>query len=79
MSIPPEAIEVGKCYLAETGEIRRVVNCEHGKVAFHTGRRLALKGKWPRRMVTSRDKFAADAVREVHCPARLLPSEVLVI
>jgi hypothetical protein len=68
VSLPPESIEVGKCYLTSKGQVRRVVICEHGRVTFHTGgRRLYVPGGAPRRRVITLPKFALDAEREVPC------------
>jgi hypothetical protein len=67
MSIPPESIAVGKCYLTLSGEARRVVVCEHGKVTFHTGQRMRMPGLLPRRQVMTLTTFAQQALREVPC------------
>jgi hypothetical protein len=68
MSVPPESIQAGKCYLTRFGQVRRVVICEHGRVTFHTGnRRLYVPGGTPRRRVMTLPKFALDAEREVPC------------
>jgi hypothetical protein len=71
MSIPPESIEVGKCYVTAKGRARRVIAIEAGKVTFYEGQQVALRGTWPRRMVATYATFAANAVREVPCPSRL--------
>ena len=71
MSIPPERIEVGKCYVTAKGRTRRVVAIEAGKVTFHEGQQVALRGTWPRRMVATCATFAANAVSEVPCPSQL--------
>ncbi len=68
MNVSPESIEAGKCYLTRSGQVRRVVTCEHGRVTFHTGgRRLYVPGGGPRRRVMTLPKFALDAEREVSC------------
>ncbi len=68
MSVPPESIEIGKCYLAKGGQIRRVVSLELGMVAYHGPARKLVKQAWPRRQIVSVRKFAADAEKEVPCP-----------
>ena len=71
MSLPPVSIRVGKCYLMDTGKIRRVILHEQGKVVVHEMDQSALKRGWPRRFVVKRDTFAAHAVKEVLCPLEL--------
>ncbi len=68
MSLSPVSIRVGKCYLMDTGKIRRVILHEQGKVVVHEIDKSALKRGWPRRFVVKRDTFAAHAVKEVPCP-----------
>jgi hypothetical protein len=74
MSFPAERIEVGKCYLTQRGQIRRVVADESGKVTYHAGQQRALNGRWPRRMVAVRGTFAAAVAREVACPSHYMVS-----
>jgi hypothetical protein len=69
--VPPESIEVGKCYVTAKGRPRRVVAIEAGKVTFYEGQQVALRGTWPRRMVATCATFAANALREVPCPSTL--------
>ncbi len=38
MSIPPESIQVGQCYLMDTGRIRRVTELLPGRVRFQQRR-----------------------------------------
>ncbi len=71
MSLPPVSIRVGKCYLMDTGKIRRVILHEQGKVVVHEIDQSVLKRGWPRRFVVKRDTFAAHAVKEVLCPPDL--------
>ena len=68
MPLPLGNIRVGKCYLMDTGKIRRVILHEQGKVVVHEIDKSALKLGWPRRFVVKRDTFAAHAVKEVPCP-----------
>lgn len=71
MSISPESIEVGRCYVTAKGRTRRVVAVEADKVTFYEGQQAALRGTWPRRMVATCTTFAANAVGEVPCPLEL--------
>ena len=68
MTLPSVSIRVGKCYLMDTGKVRRVILHEQGKVVVHEIDQSALKRGWPRRFVVKRDTFAAHAVKEVSCP-----------
>ena len=68
MTLPPGSIRVGKCYLMDTGKIRRVILHEQGKVVVHEIVQSALKRGWPRRFVVKRDTFAAHVVKEMACP-----------
>jgi hypothetical protein len=36
MSLPPESIEVGQCYLMRSGYVRRVVAFHPGRVQYET-------------------------------------------
>jgi hypothetical protein len=67
MSLPPERIQVGRCYLTADGEVRMVVQCEFGRVTYRKMRWSNFSMRWPRHTLTQ-GKFAADAVDEVACP-----------
>ncbi len=72
MPLPPETIEIGKCYLASTvhGQaIRRVVEIlPEGLVHFDVRRGPVRAGHpWPRRVMSSLAAFALQAEREVSC------------
>lgn len=73
MPIPPESVEVDKCYETEAGERRHVIEAVEGKVTFLAGRQPALWRLVPRRRVMTRLTFAAQAVREVPCHHGLGP------
>ncbi len=68
MSIPPESIEVGRCYLTDGGRIRRVIRLmPDGRVQFeHRGARLLQKAPWVTGMQEMRS-FAFQIEREVPC------------
>jgi hypothetical protein len=36
VSLPPESIQVGQCYLTNTGLVRRVIAFHQGKVLYET-------------------------------------------
>ncbi len=67
MALPPESIEVGKCYLCETGNdprIRRVLQIlPNGLVSFEQRTPRATY----RKRAQYRDVFAAMVTREVPC------------
>ena len=67
MSLPPENIEAGKCYVTEDGEERPVIEAAYGKLTYLVGRQQTLWKLLPRRHVMTRGTFAAQAVREVPC------------
>jgi hypothetical protein len=75
--VPPESVEVGKCYVTEGSEERHVIEAAHGKVTYLVGRQRALWDLLPRRRVMTRKTFAAQAVREVPCshPIDFQPGE----
>ncbi len=68
MSVPPESIEAGKCYLMETGHVRRVMRLmPDGRVQFES--RMGHQrnpGAWRSGMQDGRS-FALLAEREVPC------------
>ena len=67
MSIPPESIQVGRCYLTADGTIRRVISTDsNGRVRYAE---RAGAGPWrPGRLRSlKRQDFAAAVVREVPC------------
>lgn len=71
MPVPPESVQVGKCYMTAKGRARRIVAIEADKVTFYEGQQVALGSEWPRRMVATCATFAANAVSEVPCPPKL--------
>ena len=76
VSIPPESIEVGKCYLATTarsGAITRMVRrvtriLTDGRIQFEQRRGPIEPGRpWPRGGTLSLRDFGLAAQREVPC------------
>jgi hypothetical protein len=75
VAVPPESIEIGKCYLVKSNKIRRVIGLmSDDRVHYEQRRGLVRKGHpWPYRTVMSMRSFSAAAQREVPCdctPAR---------
>jgi hypothetical protein len=68
MSIPPESIQVGKCYLTTTGQVRRVIRImPNGRVQYeHRLGHAVLKRQWPSNIAEART-FAFAVEREVPC------------
>ncbi len=67
MSIPPESIRVGKCYLMETGHVRRVVRImPDGRIQYEHRVAYAVPRIWKTGIQEGRS-FAFMAEREVAC------------
>ena len=68
MSIPPESIQVGKCYLGDNGRVWRVVSImPDGRIQFEFRTRSRPDTKvWKPGMLDG-SSFAALAQREVPC------------
>ncbi len=68
MAIPPESIEVGKCYLSEDGRVRRVVKFLPGERIRYAYRSFpATQGKLWRTGRLELKRFAETTLREVPC------------
>ncbi len=67
MSVPPESIDVGKCYLTVGGEVRRALAIEADKVAYHTILKNGSRQSLPRHRVNALRTFAAQIEREIPC------------
>ena len=67
MTIPPESIAVGKCYLMETGHVRRVTRMLPGGRAQFERRAAHLLPKVWKADVQDLRSFAATVEREVPC------------
>ncbi len=68
MTVPPESIEVGKCYLTRSGEIRRVLLIlPHGPVHYEARRAAILQAFGWHEGVLELALFAALIEREVPC------------
>ncbi len=65
MTVPPEGIEVGKCYLTDGGIVRRVVAIlPDRRIQYEWRGRLRLS--WKSGILVARE-FAQQAEREVPC------------
>jgi hypothetical protein len=67
VSVPPESITPGKCFVTSGNQVRRVLGIEDGKVTYEARGSKMIKGKWPRRSMVELTRFAADVVKEVPC------------
>ncbi len=69
MAVPPESIEVGKCYLVKSNKIRRVIGLmSDGRVHYEQKRGPVREGHpWPYHTVLSIGSFSAAVQREVPC------------
>ena len=68
MSIPPEIIEVGKCYLTDGKTVRRVGTIHpDGRIQYEW--RAGLRKKWKAGILPRRE-FAVAAEQEVPCDWR---------
>jgi hypothetical protein len=68
MAIAVEKIEVGKCYLDDAGELRRVLTSGGSKITYDSGGKKVPPGQiWGPRVTMSAEQFADHVEREVSC------------
>jgi hypothetical protein len=68
MTIPSESVEVGKCYLGDNGQARRVVRLwPDGRVQYETRARYRPNATTWKPGMLSGLAFAVTALREVPC------------
>jgi hypothetical protein len=68
LSVPPESIEVGRCYLSDDGRVRRVRKfLPDGRVRYTYRSFLAAQASPWRTGRLDVEGFAATALREVPC------------
>ncbi len=68
MTIPPESVEVGRCYLGDSGQVRRVVRLwPDGRVQYETRSRYQRNAKTWKPGLLDGQAFAATVEREVPC------------
>jgi hypothetical protein len=67
MGVPVESIAVGKCYITEIGQIRRVLEVKDGRVKYESRGKTAHGGSWGAWTTVGDGKFAREVEREVPC------------
>ncbi len=68
MTVSPESIEVGKCYLVEGGQIRRVTMLyPGGEVRYVSREAVTIRKFGGVEAQDALDAFASEALREVPC------------
>jgi hypothetical protein len=67
MSIPPESVEIGQCYLTVSGTVRRVTALPHGRVQFR--QRAGRRPTWAnyKTEILELRSFAFSVERAVPC------------
>ena len=58
---------VGKCYLTEIGQVRRVLDIKQARVRYESRGKTAHGGSWGALTTVSILRFARDVEREVPC------------
>ena len=67
MGIPVDGIAVGKCFVIEIGQVRRVLEVKDGRVKYESRGKTAHGGLWGDITTAADGKFARDVDREVSC------------
>jgi hypothetical protein len=67
MGIPVDSIKVGKCFLTEIGQVRRVLEVKDGKVKYEARGKTAQGGSWGDVTTVGDGTFARDVNGEVAC------------
>jgi hypothetical protein len=68
MSIPPESLQVGQCYLTHSGYVRRITALSPGRVQYETRTRPGKRVGWAWRPgIIDPKTFAAMVERPVPC------------
>ncbi len=68
MSVPPESIEVGKCYLSTDGRVRRVVKfLPEGRIRYAYRAIAAVEHKGWKTGRLDVGRFVETTLREVPC------------
>ena len=66
--IDPESIQIGQCYLSDTGKIRLVLNIlPDGRVQFEARNRTDRTGLRSKLDIMSTEAFAASTERPIRC------------
>ena len=67
MGLPVESVAVGRCYLTEIGQVRRVLEIKQAMVKYECRRKTAHGRSWGDLTAISIVRFARDVEREVPC------------
>jgi hypothetical protein len=67
MGIPVESLAVGKCYLTEIGQVRRVLEIKEAMLKYESRGKTAHGGSGGALTTMSVLRFARDVEREVPC------------
>ena len=67
MGVPVESVAVGKCYVTEIGQVRRVLEIKNAMVKYESRGKTAHGRSWGALTTISIIRFARDVEREVPC------------
>ena len=67
MGVPVESVAVGKCYVTEIGQVRRVLEIKKAMVKYESRGKTAHGRSWGALTTISILRFARDVEREVPC------------
>jgi hypothetical protein len=67
MGVPVESAAVGKCYVTEIGQVRRVLEIKNAIVKYESRGKTAHGGSWGAFIAITILRFARDVEREVPC------------
>ena len=67
MGVPVEIVAVGKCYVTEIGQVRRVLEIKEAMVKYESRGKTAHGRSWGVLTTVSILRFARDVEREVPC------------
>ena len=67
MGVPVEIVAVGKCYVTEIGQVRRVLEIKKAMVKYESRGKTAHGRSWGALTTISIVRFARDVEREVPC------------
>ncbi len=67
MTVPPESVSPGKCFVTPAYQVRRVLMLEAGKVTYEARGSKWVNGAWLWRNVVNLGRYAHSVSREVPC------------
>jgi hypothetical protein len=67
MGVPVEIVAVGKCYVTEIGQVRRVLEIKEAMVKYESRGKTAHGRSWGVLITVSILRFVRDVEREVPC------------